>query len=83
MALTFTAEETAQALVEQSFPVSKYKKNVQDRRVERMKLWKERGVKALIEHEQELIEHGEKVIALMEAAYLKRTINGLLNDNLN
>jgi len=70
--LTYTPEEVARNLVEDNYPVEKYRHGVQARRYERYHKFKQMNVpQAIIDKEQELIAHGERVMELMELAYAK------------
>lgn len=68
MALTFdqTPEETAADLKARNFPVEQYEE-IQERRNYRLQFWKEKGIQALIDKEQELVNFGEKVLSLLRA----------------
>lgn len=60
-----TPEQTAKDLIEENVSIETYE-SVQNRRLERLKLWKERNVQPLIEKETELVEFGEKVLAILK-----------------
>jgi hypothetical protein len=61
-----TPEETAIALIESNVSIETYQE-LQDRRKDRLRLWKERKIDVLIKNEKELIAYGEEVLKFMKS----------------
>lgn len=59
-------ERLAHKLIKNGVTIQDYDESVQIPRIKRMKLWKEKGIKVLIDGEQKLIDSGIKVIARMK-----------------
>lgn len=63
-----TPQEAAKDLIEDNFPIEKYQE-LQDHRKNRLVRFKEYGIEVLIKTEEQLIEHGEKVLKLLKEHY--------------
>jgi len=57
-------EEAAKDIIEEGYTIEQYER-VQARRRERLAIWEERGVEAIVVKERELIAFGEAVLAIM------------------
>lgn len=59
------AKKTAYKLIEDKFPVQKYRE-LQAERERRLEFWKEKKIDALIYHEQHIINFGKRVLRILE-----------------
>lgn len=64
------AEDTAKTLIETEVSIDTYQL-VQNRRLERLKVWEDKGIKYIADKERELIAHGEKVLELLKQHHSK------------
>ncbi len=65
MVTKLTPAELAEELLNENVSLEHYQE-IQDRRKERLTLWKARNIQALIKAEQELVDYGEEVIKFMK-----------------